>query len=162
MADDKWKQPEAPPPPMFTGQKEKDLVKAVNDELIEKVIGQSILYYPISIEDTNFHPLYGEAIVKNFLPPVRVHVLIEWDDYTTTTNNFGIDRIATMTVKFHRRRLTEDQDLFVKEGDFVKYEDHYYEIVELKEPSRLFGQDKEVFEINAICRKAREGSFNAK
>lgn len=162
MADDKWKQPEAPPPPMFTGQKEKDLVKAVNDELIEKVIGQSILYYPISIEDTNFHPLYGEAIVKNFLPPVRVHVLIEWDDYTTTTNNFGIDRIATMTVKFHRRRLTEDQDLFVKEGDFIKYEDHYYEIVELKEPSRLFGQDKEVFEINAICRKAREGSFNAK
>jgi len=162
MADDKWKQPEAPPPPMFTGQKEKDLVKAVNDELIEKVIGQSILYYPISIEDTNFHPLYGEAVVKNFLPPVRVHVLIEWDDYTTTTNNFGIDRIATMTVKFHRRRLTEDQDLFVKEGDFVKYEDHYYEIVELKEPSRLFGQDKEVFEINAICRKAREGSFNAK
>ncbi len=162
MADDKWKQPEAPPPPMFTGQKEKDLVKAVNDELIEKVIGQSILYYPISIEDTNFHPLYGEAVVKNFLPPVRVHVLIEWDDYTTTTNNFGIDRIATMTVKFHRRRLTEDQDLFVREGDFVKYEDHYYEIVELKEPSRLFGQDKEVFEINAICRKAREGSFNAK
>ena len=161
MADDKWKQPEAPPPPMFTGQKEKDLVKAVNDELIEKVIGQSILYYPISIEDTNFHPLYGEAVVKNFLPPVRVHVLIEWDDYTTTTNNFGIDRIATMTVKFHRRRLTEDQDLFVREGDFVKYEDHYYEIVELKEPSRLFGQDKEVFEINAICRKAREGSFNA-
>ena len=162
MADDKWKQPEAPPPPMFTGQKEKDLVKAVNDELIEKVIGQSILYYPISIEDTNFHPLYGEAVVKNFLPPVRVHVLIEWDDYTTTTDNFGIDRIATMTVKFHRRRLTEDQDLFVREGDFVKYEDHYYEIVELKEPSRLFGQDKEVFEINAICRKAREGSFNAK
>jgi len=162
MADDKWKQPEAPPPPMFTGQKEKDLVKAVNDELIEKVIGQSILYYPISIEDTNFHPLYGEAVVKNFLPPVRVHVLIEWDDYTTTTNNFGIDRIATMTVKFHRRRLTEDQDLFVREGDFVKYEDHYYEIVELKEPSRLFGQDKEIFEINAICRKAREGSFNAK
>ena len=51
---------------------------------------------------------------------------------------------------------------FVREGDFVKYEDHYYEIVELKEPSRLFGQDKEVFEINAICRKAREGSFNAK
>ena len=162
MADDKWKQPEAPPPPMFTGQKEKDLVKAVNDELIEKVIGQSILYYPISIKDTNYHPLYGEAIVKNFQPPVRVHVLIEWDDYTTTTNNFGIDRIATMTVKFHRRRLTEDQDLFVKEGDFVKYEDHFYEIVELKEPSRLFGQDKEIFEINAICRKAREGTFNAK
>ena len=62
----KWEQPEAPPPPLFTGQKEKDLVKQVNDELIERVIGQQIVYYPISLEHTNFHPLYGEAIQKNF------------------------------------------------------------------------------------------------
>ena len=37
---DKWKQPEQPPSPLFTGQKERDLVKQVNDELIERVIGQ--------------------------------------------------------------------------------------------------------------------------
>mgnify|MGYP001327747689 CR=1 FL=1 len=31
---------------LFLGKKERDLVKQVNDELIEKVIGQQILYYP--------------------------------------------------------------------------------------------------------------------
>ena len=75
MADNKWNRPEAPPPPLFFGKKERDLVKQVNDELIEKVIGQQILYYPIDLETTKFHDLYGEAIEKTFLPPIRVYVL---------------------------------------------------------------------------------------
>ena len=66
MADE-WKKPAAPPPPLFLGKKERDLVKQVNDELIEKVIGQQILYYPIDLGTTNFHPLYGEAIEKTYL-----------------------------------------------------------------------------------------------
>ena len=28
----KWTQPDAPPPPLFTGAKERDLVKQINDE----------------------------------------------------------------------------------------------------------------------------------
>ena len=46
----KWSQPDAPPPPLFTGKKERDLVKQVNDELIEKVIGQQVVYYPIDVD----------------------------------------------------------------------------------------------------------------
>ena len=161
MADNKWTQPDQPPPPLFTGKKERDLVKQVNDELIERVIGQTILYFPISTEHTNFHSLYGEAIEKTFYPPVRVHVLIDWQDYETTTDNFGVDRISTILVKFHKRRLTEDQNLFVRVGDFVQHDKKFYEIVELKEPRYLFGQDDQVFEILGTCRKAREGTFNA-
>ena len=162
MASNKWTQPDQPPPPLFAGKKERDLVKQVNDELIERVIGQSILYYPISMDHTNFHSLYGEAIEKSFYPPVRVYVLIDWEDYETTTDNFGVDRISTITVKFHKRRLTEDQNLFVRIGDFIQHDKKFYEIVELKEPKYLFGQDDQVFELAATCRKAREGTFNAK
>ena len=56
-----------PIPPMFFGKKEKDLVKQVNDEIIERVVGQQILYFPIDMSHTNFHTLYGEAIEKTFL-----------------------------------------------------------------------------------------------
>ena len=52
---DKWKAPKSPPPPLFLGKKERDLVKQVNDELIEKVIGQQLLYYPIDLKTTQFH-----------------------------------------------------------------------------------------------------------
>ncbi len=161
MADNKWKQPQQPPPPLFLGKKERDLVKQVNDELIERVVGQQILYYPISVEDTDFHPVYGEAIHKNFLNPIRVYALVEWQGYETETTNLGVDRKSKITVHFHKRRLTEDQNLFVREGDFVQYGDSYYEIVTLNEPKQLFGQIDHLLEITAECVKAREGLFDA-
>ena len=83
----KWSQPSNPPPPLFVGKKERDLVKQVNDELIERVIGQQVVYYPISLQHTNFHFLYGEAIQKSFLPPVRVYALVEWEGEQTQSTN---------------------------------------------------------------------------
>jgi len=157
-----WSQPEAPPPPLFTGKKERDLVKQVNDELIERVIGQTVIYYPIDISRTNFHDLYGEAITKTFLPPIRVQALIEWEGYKTKYNDsIGLDKESSINIHFHKRRLTEDQDLFVREGDFVYYGDLYYEIVTLSEPKRLFGQVNHKLEISAKCIRAREGLFDA-
>ena len=139
MSDD-WKKPAQPPPPMFFGEKERDLVKQVNDEIIERVVGQQVLYFPIDIEHTEFHPLYGEAIEKTFLPPVRVYALVEYQGVETEyLENISLDKITNINVKFHKRRLTEDQDLFVREGDFVYYGSFYYEIVTLNQPKELFG-----------------------
>jgi len=157
----KWSQPDNPPPPLFVGKKERDLVKQVNDELIERVIGQQILYYPISLDHTDFHPVYGEAIKKSFLPPIRVYALVNWDGLRTETSNMGMDKNASISVHFHKRRLTEDQDLFVREGDFVLYGKIYYEISTLEEPKQLFGQIDHRYEINAKCIRAREGLFDA-
>ena len=184
MSDD-WKKPAQPPPPMFFGEKERDLVKQVNDEIIERVVGQQVLYFaisrehtnyhslygeaiekvlyfPIDIEHTEFHPLYGEAIEKTFLPPVRVYALVEYQGVETEyLENISLDKITNINVKFHKRRLTEDQDLFVREGDFVRYGSIYYEIVKLTEPKLLFGQAEFRFEIQATCVRARDGLFNA-
>ena len=160
--DDKGKQPTAPPPPLFTGKKERDLVKQVNDELIEKVIGQQILYYPIDLETTDFHNLYGEAIEKTYLPPVRVYALVELTDFSTEyMDGVGFDKTWEINVHFHKRRLEEDQNMYVREGDFVLYGDYYYEIVKLVEPRKLFGQVDYSFEISARCRRARKGLFDA-
>ena len=158
----KWSQPPQPPPPMFLGEKERNLVKQVNDELIERVIGQQVLYYPISVEHTDYHDVYGEAIKKTFLPPIRVYALVEWGGIETTTDtSYGADKNSEITVHFHKRRLTEDQDLFVREGDFVLYGSLYYEIVILSEPKQLFGQIDHRIEISAKCVKARKGLFDA-
>ena len=161
MAQNKWTQPSQPPPPLFMGQKERNLVKQVNDELIERVIGQQVLYYPISIEHTNFHEIYGEAIHKTFLPPIRVYALVEWNGYETENTHLGINRRPSVVVHFHHRRLTEDQDLYVREGDFVLYGQTYYEIVATDEPKELFGQTAHKVEISAECIKARQSLFDA-
>ena len=161
MSDDnKWSQPDRPPPPLFVGKKEKDLVKQVNDEIIERVVGQTIIYYPISLEHTNFHDLYGEAIQKSFLNPVRVYAMVKWNSQNTTATPLVVDRVEKISVSFHKRRLVEDQDLFVREGDFIQYGDNFYEILSLTEPVWLYGQVESSFEINAECVRAREGLFN--
>jgi len=162
MSDNEWSRPAAPPPPLFLGKKERDLVKQVNDELVEKVIGQQILYYPIDMETTNFHELYGEAIEKTFLPPIRVYALVKFDEESSSyLDSVGIDSMSQITVHFHKRRLTEDQDLFVRQGDFVLYGERYYEIVKTSSSRKLFGQVNQTFEISATCKRARKGLFDA-
>lgn len=162
MAQNEWTKPDAAPPPLFTGKKERDFVKQVTDEVVERIIGQGIFYYPISVEHTDFHEVYGEAITKTFLPPIRVYALVEWNEFITETGKYGVDRRRSITIHFHKRRLTEDQNLYVREGDFVKYGDLFYEIVSLSEPQQLFGQTDTKVEIVAKCIRAREGKFNAK
>ena len=156
---DRWERPASPPPPLFLGEKERDYAKQVNDEIAERVVGQTILYYPIDLDSTNFHPIYGESINKIYLPPIRVYALVKWEGIETSTPNYGLDKQMKITVNFHRRRLTEDQDLYVREGDFVLYADQYFEIVKLVEPKLLFGQQEHKFEITAECINARQGIF---
>ena len=161
MADpeNKWSQPAAPPPPMFFGEKERDLVKQVNSELAERVIGQTIAYYPISIEESNFNDIYGEAIEKVSLPPVRVYAYVVVEN-EQSNERYGYEYQTKLTVNFHRKRLTDDQNLWVRVGDFVQYGDLFYEIVRTYNDTRYyFGQVQHKFQISAECIKAREGTF---
>lgn len=157
-----WERPTQPPSPMFFGEKEKDLVKQINDEIIERVVGQQVLYFPIDVDSTDFHPIYGEAIEKNFMHPIRVFALVEYQGVETSDmENIALDKATKIKVNFHKRRLTEDQNLFVREGDFVRFGEIFYEIVKLIEPKVLFGQPETRFEIGAECIRARDGLFNA-
>lgn len=160
MSENKFSKLQAAPPPLFVGKKERDFVAHITLETQERIIGQSILYYPIDIETTNYHSVYGEAINKNYLPPVQVYVAIEWEGYKTDTEKLGVDRYASINVHFFKRRLVEEKDLEVRVGDIVLYGTQYYEIVELNEPRELFGQVfAEKVEIEAKCIRAREGYF---
>ena len=155
----KWTQPAAPPAPMFFGENERNLVKQVNDELAERVLGQTIAYYPISIEESNFNDTYGEAVEKVSLPPVRVFAYVEVDN-EQTNEKYGYEYQSKLKVNFHRRRLIEDQNLYVRVGDFVQYGDTFYEIVKLFNDTRYyFGQVEHKFQVSAECVRARDGAF---
>tara|TARA_Y100000310_G_scaffold212398_1_gene213240 strand:- start:218 stop:733 length:516 start_codon:yes stop_codon:yes gene_type:complete len=161
MADpkNKWQQPTAPPPPMFFGEKERDLVKQVNDELSERVLGQTVAYYSISMEESNFNTTYGEAIDKVTLPPVRVYAYVVVEN-EQTNERYGYEYQTKLTVNFNRKRLVDDQNLFVRAGDFIQYGDQFYEITKTYNDTRYyFGQVEHKFQISAECIKARQGVF---
>tara|TARA_R100000008_G_scaffold76180_1_gene55874 strand:+ start:2286 stop:3818 length:1533 start_codon:yes stop_codon:yes gene_type:complete len=144
---------------MFFGEKERNLVKQVNDELAERVLGQTIAYYPISIEESNFNDIYGEAQEKVSLPPVRVFAYVEVENEQSNAK-YGYEYQTKLTVNFHRRRLVEDQNLYVRVGDFIQYGDFFYEIVRTYNDTRYyFGQVEHKFQISAECVRARDGVF---
>ncbi len=103
---------------------------------------------------------------KTWLPPVRVYSLVEYNGSDRTQERYGFDNLYNITVHFHRRRLTEDQNLFVRLGDFVQYDDMYFEIIDVFQPRYIFGQDSAFadetsLEVTAVCKQARRGLFNA-
>jgi len=157
MSND-WSKLPAPPPPLFLGKKEKDLVRQVNMEIEERVLGQQILYYPLDVESSQYN-MYGECINKMYLPPLHIYCLIDWEGSKTEQSAFGIDRTQTITVHFHRRRLTEDQNAWIMEGDVILLGSSYYEIVEINEPAIVFGQEDNKMEISCKCNKIRDGFF---
>ena len=79
----------------------------------------------------------------------------------TSNTKYGIDKLKKIEVHFHKRRLTEDQDLYVREGDFIFYGNKFYEIVMTRQPTMLFGEHDSFLEVVADCIQAREGLFNA-
>lgn len=148
------------PPAMFLNIPERNIQKHYTDEIVEKIIGQEIMYYPIDTNSSNYHPLYGESINKTFLPPIRVYVLVEHSESDTTTTNYGIDRKTKLTVHFHKKRLVMDQELNVMEGDFIYWNKEYHEIIKLDPSQLLWGNQNERVEIAASCIKARKGTFS--
>jgi hypothetical protein len=159
---EKWEIPESREinSPMFAGEKERDFQKQVNDELIEKVMNQLVIYYAIDYDATEYHPVYGEAINKTFFPPVKVMCVVEWMGEETTTDVFNVDKRPKIKIYFPHRRVTVDRELVVREGDFVKYGRDFYEIVKLNEDQELYGTFKYKVEIVAECVKAREDLFD--
>ena len=157
-----WEIPGSPPPPLFAGDSERKLQKQVQDELTERVLGQQILYYAIDMESTNYHSIYGESVQKNFLNPIHIYVLIEWKGFEVTTTKYGVDLRSELIIHFNKRRLTEDQDIYARIGDFILYSDQYYEIVALDEPKLLYGgHEGYKVEISATCIRSRQGLFDA-
>jgi len=86
--------------------------------------------------------------------------LVEFEGINTTTDNFGLDKTYSIIVRFHERRLFEDQNLYVREGDYIQYGSSFFEIVSLLEDRQLFGQVNHLFQIEAKCIRTRRGLIN--
>jgi hypothetical protein len=151
----KWTRPTYAPAPLFANKPERDFQKQLVDEITEFVLPGKVLYYAVDRERTNFHPLYGEAIEKFYLSPVLVPVFVDYEDNTTVTNKYGKDRKSKITVHFHKRRIEEDKNLYVREGDIVYYNNEYHEIKKLSEPEPMWDQIEHQVGITAICEKTR-------
>ena len=62
---------------LFRSNRDIELIKRLNRELIERVTGEIITYYPVSKQLTREN-IYGESKNKMIHDPVQVYALVEW------------------------------------------------------------------------------------
>lgn len=142
----------------FVTQKELNLIKSINKELIQKITGEEVIYYAISEEHTVSHRLYKEAINKVWFNPVKINARLEYDNPGVDSTNMTLDSKFTLNVFFLTDELTE-RNLKPKEGDFIEYGQIIFEITAVTQPQLVFGQINNKILTKCTCVPSREGQM---
>ena len=127
-------------------QKDIDTFDKFNKELVgdlysgqDGVINQQVVIYKLSVYDTETN-MYGEtADGKVYKPGVQVTALIDAEDQTTTTDEFGPDLQQNAIFSFVRQSLV-DISYVVEIGDIVDWNSGYWEISSINENQLVGGQ----------------------
>ena len=123
--------------PFFVPQKEVDLFDALNEELIDEIVGQTVDIYKISVEDTEEN-MYGESTTKYYDQGFRVNCLINYTEPEIEVNDLGPDLNTSIEMYFHRTTLSE-ADFYPEIGDIVDWNGHYFEMNSVTEPQLIAG-----------------------
>lgn len=124
---------------LFGSSRDINLLTKINRELLKDVVEQEILYYKISLEDT-FANLYGEALEKSYLQPVKFNCLITRGDQVVTVDDLGPDLGREASFAFLRSDL-EDTSVVPEVGDIVMWHEDYYEVDTVRENQLFVGRD---------------------
>lgn len=124
---------------LFGSSRDFNLLTKINRELLSDVVEQEILYYKFSLEDTNAN-LYGEALEKVFMTPVKLNCLITRGDQVITTDEMGPDLNRESSFAFLRKDL-EDTVVVPEVGDILNWQENYYEVDTVRENQLFVGRD---------------------
>tara|TARA_R110002051_G_scaffold323608_2_gene417804 strand:+ start:682 stop:1218 length:537 start_codon:yes stop_codon:yes gene_type:complete len=111
---------------LFGSARDASLIRTINRELMNNVIDTEVALYKLSLEDSATN-LYDESDSKVYYLPVRLNTIVQKDEATTTSDDFGIDIIRTSIFAFLRDDLVEI-NVHVEGGDIIEYDKEFYEI----------------------------------
>ena len=145
--------------PFFVPQKEINLIDAMNEELIDEIVGQSVDVYKISVDNTDEN-IYGESTTKYYEVGFRVNCLIQFDEPVISQDVFGADVSSNIEMYFQRNNLASGSLNFYPEtGDIVDWTGYYWEINGTTEPQLIAGHQNYKHSIKTTAHRARLSSL---
>lgn len=126
-------------PRLFISPREIDFFNDISKEVVKDIIGQKIYYYPISLEKTQTHDVYEEAVRKVFENPIEIECIVEWNPSDVSTTRFGHDKTANITVWIHSRDMVQ-REIELREGDFFTYGAQIFEVTTVRTFRNIYGQ----------------------
>jgi hypothetical protein len=126
---------------IFGSNKDFNLLVNINRELLQDVIEQEILLYKLNIVDTSTN-LYGEALEKTYLEPIKLNCLITRGDQVYDVNELGVDLGREASFAILKQDL-RDINTVSEVGDIVMWQEDYYEVDAIKENQLFYGRDSD-------------------
>ena len=124
---------------LFGGSRDISLFHNLNKELINDIIQTEVAYYKFALEQTKAN-VYGEAPGKNYFEPLKVACLIDRQDQSWSSDNFGSDINQTVNFKFLKESLQEI-NLLPEVGDILLFRNNFYEVDSRVENQLVLGRD---------------------
>lgn len=124
---------------LFGSNRDFNLLVNINRELLKDIVEQEVLYYKISLDDTEAN-IYGEALIKNYWSPLKLNCLITRGDQVVTSDDFGPDLNREASFAFIRKDLV-DVNVVPEVGDIIIWNEDYYEVDTVRENQLFVGRD---------------------
>lgn len=141
---------------LFITAREQQFISDLTKEFIKDVVGQWIIYYPISTIKTQVHALYEEAVEKIFENPIKIEALVGQPEKEKSYTNFGIDGLTKLEVFIQSRDLL-DKQIEITPGDYFIYDSQTFEIQDVNEMNNVFGQAEYSVSYKVTAASVRSG-----
>ena len=124
---------------LFGGSRDISLFHNLNSELLKDIIQTEVAYYKFALEQTKVN-VYGEAPGKNYFEPMKIACLINREDQSWSSDNFGSDINQVINFRFLKEELREIS-LVPEVGDLILFRNNFYETDTRIENELILGRD---------------------
>ena len=124
---------------LFGRSRDISLFHNLNSELIKDIIQTEVAYYKFALEQTTSN-VYGESMGKVYYEPMKIACLIDRDDQSWSSDDFGSDINQTIGFSFLKNEL-KDINLIPEIGDFLFFRNNFYEVDSRIENQLILGRD---------------------
>lgn len=126
---------------LFITEREIDFISDTTKEFIKDVVGQYVVYYPISVMKTNVDMVYDEATEKIFNNPIKIDALIGQPERENSFDKFGIYQNSGKVEVYIQIRDLLDKNINMSIGDYFVYGESTYEIMDIISVKNIYGQE---------------------
>ena len=116
-----------------------NLFHTINSELLKDIIQTEIAYYKFALEQTTSN-VYGESMGKVYYEPMKIACLIDKQNQSWSSDDFGSDVNQTIEFKFLKYDLIKI-NLVPEVGDLLLFRNNFYEVDSRIENQFFMGRD---------------------
>ena len=124
---------------LFGGSRDISLFNTLSKELINDIIQSEVGYYKFALEKTTSN-VYSESQGKVYYEPVRIACLMNREDQSWSSDDFGSDVNQTLNFRFLKEEL-KDINLVPEVGDILLFRNNFHEVDSKIENQLILSKD---------------------